>query len=1216
MAEELAEFFRNQDMKERKRRASPLVACSVCGGVCCNDDGARRMLGNELSTSATVRDVLLEALGQPAGQDPFLDRMQAELCQPCFGLLHRIHDLNTELADHHQLLAQLYANGDARQDSHTFLVGYFDRRRRRNENDEVIQSGEDDEGNSGLEPIVDTHEVWDSMAGLRGRQERVGRRGQRQLAGVRSPPPLLKEGKRKRRLTCVTDKKLYATANESAQQRASKTPRRMQHFSCIKQECTTSTTTNGKAVEDCLSILLATLLDGGGIDMNVEEDELQLTTAWGQAVCFLGGSLEGAPTRVSYEDVLGEPELKMSGRYVSACCDLYVECSVFADGRPVAFPVQTGYKPFTNRWSWNEWVWLPVKWCDLPRSAVLCLTVWDCHGPGKRAPVGGTTLSLFGAHGQLREGIRDLKVWRDVEADGGSVTSTPGKLVVEDGHQEMRRLSKLVKKHRSGRMQRVDWLDRMTFREIELINEREKRATNEMYLVVEFPRFEFNGVQYTIVYFEPDGEEVFQARGNSSFSVVADFEMFQENLVEAKHQKLARSLRSGLSDRDLKPNSGIRDALQRITLYPPTQHLTPEEQDLVWRYRFYLTANKKALSKFLQCVPWGLRDACKQAGELLTQWSPPDPEDALELLGPKFDAYTAQRMVRKYAVLRLKEAPDDDLLLYLLQLDFMTNRSMSVEKQRAAHGGAEATNGLGEQQQQTLQRAIIGDGDERRDAEGVEFGFGPDLDLASFLIHRSCHNTVLASYLHWYLLIECEDPVGGSPTPATWSSSSTSSVMATTAITASPGAGNTAFSALSGKGYGEEERVTVPAERGAEDTGREDMPDLNISKPQRIDSQAVRNMYLAIMRRFQHALMKGGKECRCRRSLLAKQQHFVDKLVGLMKTIARESGNRRKKIERLRSLLSDPQSHKLNLSSFDPLPFPLDPGGIKIVGVVPEKSSLFKSSLMPAKLAFRTIDNTDVVAIFKHGDDLRQDQLILQMIILMDKLMRRDHLDLKLTPYRVLATSTKHGFVQYVESAAIAEILNQDGSIQNFLRKHNPSDTGPYGIATEVMDNYVRSCAGYCIITYLLGVGDRHLDNLLLTTSGRLFHIDFGYILGRDPKPMPPPMKLSREMVEAMGGPGSDQYQEFKSKCFTSFLYLRRHANLIINLFALMVDANVPDIALEPDKTVRKVQDKFCLGMSDEEAVQYIQGIIDESVSAVMPMLVEQIHKFAQYWRK
>lgn len=48
--------------------------------------------------------------------------------------------------------------------------------------------------------------------------------------------------------------------------------------------------------------------------------------------------------------------------------------------------------------------------------------------------------------------------------------------------------------------------------------------------------------------------------------------------------------------------------------------------------------------------------------------------------------------------------------------------------------------------------------------------------------------------------------------------------------------------------------------------------------------------------------------------------------------------------------------------------------------------------------------------------------------------------------------------------------------------------------------------------------GFRHLDNLLLRDDGRLFHVDFGFILGRDPKPFPPPMKLCKEMVEAMGG--------------------------------------------------------------------------------------------------
>lgn len=53
-----------------------------------------------------------------------------------------------------------------------------------------------------------------------------------------------------------------------------------------------------------------------------------------------------------------------------------------------------------------------------------------------------------------------------------------------------------------------------------------------------------------------------------------------------------------------------------------------------------------------------------QALEMLNLWTPPDPEDALELLGPTF----THPAVRRYAIGRLDQAPDDDLMLYLLQL--------------------------------------------------------------------------------------------------------------------------------------------------------------------------------------------------------------------------------------------------------------------------------------------------------------------------------------------------------------------------------------------------------------------------------------------------------------------------------------------------------------------------------------------------------------------
>jgi len=51
----------------------------------------------------------------------------------------------------------------------------------------------------------------------------------------------------------------------------------------------------------------------------------------------------------------------------------------------------------------------------------------------------------------------------------------------------------LTKKHRNGHIPKVDWLDRLAFREIEVINEREKRNSDYLYLMIEFPSVELEG---------------------------------------------------------------------------------------------------------------------------------------------------------------------------------------------------------------------------------------------------------------------------------------------------------------------------------------------------------------------------------------------------------------------------------------------------------------------------------------------------------------------------------------------------------------------------------------------------------------------------------------------------------------------------------------------------------------------------------------------------
>ncbi|KAJ2749910.1 Phosphatidylinositol (PI) 3-kinase, partial [Coemansia nantahalensis] len=242
------------------------------------------------------------------------------------------------------------------------------------------------------------------------------------------------------------------------------------------------------------------------------------------------------------------------------------------------------------------------------------------------------------------------------------------------------------------------------------------------------------------------------------------------------------------------------------------------------------------------------------------------------------------------------------------------------------------------------------------------------------------------------------------------------------------------------------------------------------------DDRKTGRAYGKVMFQYVSALAEadGGADMQ---AMFERQGQLVADLARIAGEIQGLKEPRPRKVERLRACLGDPKN---GLASFAPLALPLDPE-VEVVGIRADRASVFKSTMMPLFLHFETRDGGLYPVIFKTGDDMRQDQLAVQIITLMDKLLQRESLDLRLTPYRVLATRADQGFSQFIESQSLAAILAENNnSILAYLRRGNPDPDGPYGVAAAVMETYVKSCAGYCVITYLLGVGDRHLDNLLL----------------------------------------------------------------------------------------------------------------------------------------
>lgn len=274
------------------------------------------------------------------------------------------------------------------------------------------------------------------------------------------------------------------------------------------------------------------------------------------------------------------------------------------------------------------------------------------------------------------------------------------------------------------------------------------------------------------------------------------------------------------------------------------------------------------------------------------------------------------------------------------------------------------------------------------------------------------------------------------------------------------------------------------------------------------------------------------------------------------------------------------------------------------------KKSLTKPVVIPMT---QTNSNKKVMAM-KKNEDIRKDQIVLNIIKLM-KLVLKEELgdDFGIVTFRTRPTSPDSGFIEIVQNCqTLYSIKNKQMTLMQHILEKNPDST-----AKEIQNRFIKSCSAYCVISYLLGVGDRHLDNIMITDDGRLFHIDYGFILGKDPKLLKlDHMRITPEMLDALGGANSESFEKFKKMCDEIYNTLRRNLNLfacLLNCFAITNPKIDGAKYFTEYKILREIAKRFSPGENYKSAKVQLHTRIDNSTTTTVSLKYAAIDWFHKH---
>uniref|UniRef100_A0A8C2C168 Phosphatidylinositol 4,5-bisphosphate 3-kinase catalytic subunit alpha isoform n=1 Tax=Cyprinus carpio TaxID=7962 RepID=A0A8C2C168_CYPCA len=346
---------------------------------------------------------------------------------------------------------------------------------------------------------------------------------------------------------------------------------------------------------------------------------------------------------------------------------------------------------------------------------------------------------------------------------------------------------------------------------------------------------------------------------------------------------------------------------------------------------------------------------------------------------------------------------------------------------------------------------------------------------------------------------------------------------------------------------------------------------------------------------------------------LSRQVEAMEKLINLTDILKQEKKDETQKVQM--KFLVEQMRRPDYMDALQNFTSPLNPahqlGNLRL-----EDCRIMSSAKRPLWLNW---ENPDIMSellfqnneiIFKNGDDLRQDMLTLQIIRIMENIWQNQGLDLRMLPYGCLSIGDCVGLIEVVRSSHTIMQIQCKGGLKGALQFNSSTlhqwlkDKNRGEMYDMAIDLFTRSCAGYCVATFILGIGDRHNSNIMVKDDGQLFHIDFGHFLDHKKKKFGykrerVPFVLTQDFLIVISKGGTQEctktreFERFQEMCYKAYLAIRQHANLFINLFSMMLGSGMPELQSFDD--IAYIRKTLALDKTEQEALDYFMKQMNDA---------------------